>query len=64
MIEAFEAAKRAMDDDYFLETNSDILTREPTRKEVKGWIRAYKKDERIFKKKARVFIDYFFGLWD
>jgi len=48
MIEAFEAAKRATDDEYCL----------------KSWLEDSQKDMEHFKKKSKVFIGWFFHLLD
>jgi len=64
MIEGFEAANRVAEDDYFKETNADILTRKPTREEVLVWVEASERDQKIFKDSMRVFTKWFFGLWD
>jgi hypothetical protein len=64
MIEGFEAAKRVIEDNYYLDTNADILTRDPTGKEVQGWRIAYEVDHEKFNQMMPLFTKYFFHLWD
>ena len=61
MIIGFEAAKRVIDDDYYLETGFPEKRFEG---DVKQWGEASLKDQKIFKQKMKVFIKYFFNLWD
>jgi hypothetical protein len=64
MIEGFEAGDRVARDDYYMGTNADILELEPASEEVKGWIEASKKDQKIFYDKMKLFSRWFFALWD
>jgi len=64
MIEGFEAGKRVEVDDYYMATNADILTRNPTREEVLSWNELYKVDRKIFNDNMKLFIKWFFHLWD
>jgi len=64
IIGGFEAGQRVANDEYFEITNSDILTREPTREEVLSWGEASKVDEKIFNDNMKIFIRWFFHLWD
>jgi hypothetical protein len=64
MIEGFEAAKRVGEDEYFKTISPDFPNKDATRKEVRQWIKASEEDQKLFKKKMKVFIDNFFHLWD
>ena len=64
MIEGFEAGNRVLEDDYFKETNADILTRSPTKEEIDGWVEASMKDQKVFKDGMKLFSEWFFALWD
>lgn len=64
MVEGFEAGKRVVDDDYYLTTNADILTRKPTREEVLSWVELAKADHKIFSVNMKLFVKWFFHLWD
>lgn len=79
MIEAFEAAKRVLDDEYYEQVSGDRFDKvneldstesidsflgSIPRKEVKKWAAMSKADQKIFEKKAKVFIKHFFSLWD
>ena len=80
MIEAFEAAKRIIDDDYYEEVSGDRFddvgsmdfSTESLNKfldsiphsEVLQWVAMSKADQKIFFKKGKLFIKYFFSLWD
>ena len=64
MIEGFEAGCRITEDAYYMKTNSDILTRQPTSEEVKGWIDMSKTDQVIFNNRMKLFSKWFFHLWD
>ena len=64
IIEGFEAGKRVNDDEYFMATNADILTRQPTREEVLSWGELSKADQKIFNDNMKLFIKWFFHLWD
>ena len=66
MVEGFEAAERALNDEYvdkfqpnWFESN-EKLTKETLNKCLEETI----KDQKIFKEKMKVFVKYFFGLWD
>jgi len=64
MIEGFEAGKRVIDDEYYIKTNADIITRQPTGEEINGWIETEKVDQRIFVGGMKLFSKWFFALWD
>lgn len=66
MIEAFEAAERMKNDDYYKEVSGDSLEaiKNASKKEIRMWHKLYLKDLKIFEKKAKVFIKYFHHLWD
>ena len=64
IIEGFEAGKRVNNDDYYMSTNADILTRKPAKEEVLSWSEASKVDKKIFNDNMKVFIKWFFHLWD
>jgi hypothetical protein len=61
---SFEAANRVCNDEYYTETNSDILDRKPTKKEIHQWRVKSRKDQRIFHKGMKLFDKWFFNLWD
>lgn len=66
MIEAFEAAKRVLDDDYYKQVSGDSLEaiENATRADIKEWMRLNEADQKLFRKKVKVFIKHFFSLWD
>lgn len=64
IIEGFEAGRRVNDDDYYMSTNADILTRKPAREEVLSWVKLSKVDQKIFNDDMKLFIKWFFHLWD
>jgi len=66
MIEAFEAADRILEDDYYKEVSGDSLEaiRNASHEEIKKWGELCEADCKIFKKKVKVFIKFFFALWD
>jgi len=64
MIEGFEAAKRVIDDDYCSIVSPGFPEKKATRKEVMQWVKMNKEDQKIFKKKSKLFIKWFFDLWD
>ena len=80
MIDAFEAAKRVIDDNYFMQVSGDkfdevhdmdISTESITnfissipRSEVDQWVAMSKDDQKIFRNKVKVFVRWFFCLWD
>jgi len=64
MIFGFEAGKRVSNDDYFLETNADILIRKPTSDEVRSWGEKSMADQQIFKEGTELFIKWYWALWD
>ena len=61
MIEGFEAAKRVWEDEYYLHTGFPDNRFDG---DVKQWQVESEIDQKIFKKKAKIFIDRFFSLWD
>jgi len=64
MIEGFEAGKRVLDDEYYEIVSPDFPEKDATRKEVLEWGRMNMADQKIFKQKMKIFIKYFFNLWD
>lgn len=64
MILGFEAGKRVSDDEYYLETNADILSREPTSEEVKMWGEKSREDQKIFHHGMKLFNKWYWSLWD
>jgi hypothetical protein len=78
MIESFEAAKRVLENDYCSEEwdkifsdkifdKEKMLDQIPSKDTHKVAIKSMKlskADQKIFDKKAKVFIKYFFSLWD
>lgn len=64
MIEGWLAAKRVCEDEYFRDTNDDILERKPTHIEVQLWGSKSKKDQKKFNSTMKLFTKYFFHLWD
>ena len=66
MVEAFEAAKRVSEDEYYKEVSGDSLEaiRDATPKEIRKWGKLNWADQKLFKKKIKVFNDWFFNLWD
>ncbi len=64
MILGFEVGKRVIDDEYFLETNADILTRTPTSDEVKLWGEKAEADQKIFDEGMKLFARWYLSLWD
>lgn len=66
MIEGFEAAKRVLDNEYYKEVSGDSIEaiQNASRKEVKQWYKLSRADEKLFKKRMKLFSKYFFDLWD
>ena len=64
MILGFGAGKRVSDDEYFMETNDDILTRKPTSDEIRGWGDKSRKDQEIFDRGVELFTEWYWALWD
>lgn len=66
MIEAFEAARRVQEDDYYMEVSGDSVDaiRNASRKEVRQWAAMSRTDQKLFDKKIKVFTKWFFRLWD
>ena len=66
MIEAFEAAKRVSEDEYYKEVSGDSLeaVRKATSKEIRECGKLNLADQKLFKKKIKVFVEWFFNLWD
>lgn len=66
MIEAFEAAGRVIDDEYYKEVSGDSVEaiNNASRKEVRKWFKLSKADQKLFQKKIKIFTKYFFSLWD
>ncbi len=61
MIVGFEAAQRVIDDDYFKTTGFPEQHKEG---DAKKWIKLSKEDQKIFKDKMKIFIKWYFHLWD
>jgi len=66
MVEAFEAAKRVIDDDYYKEVSGDSIEaiHNATREEIIKWGELSKADQKLFEKKVKIFIKWYFHLWD
>ncbi len=64
MILGFEAGERVSKDEYFMETNADILTRKPTQDEVKTWGKKSKADQKIFNDGLKLLTKWYWALWD
>jgi len=66
MIEAFEAADRVIADEYYIEVSGDSIEAisNAPREEVLKWGELSKADVKLFEKKSKVFIKWFFHLWD
>lgn len=66
MIEGFEAAKRVCEDEYYIEVSGDSIEaiNNATSDEVKQWGKMSVADQKLFKKKMKIFMEYFFNLWD
>jgi hypothetical protein len=65
MVAGFEAAQRVLDDDYY----KDIIGDDPKwgsvpRDIIKKLGRMSVKDQKLFRKNAELFIEYYFALWD
>ena len=66
MIEAFEAAKRVLEDEYYKEVSGDSIEaiRNASGEEINKWWALSKEDQKLFNKKIKIFIKHFFSLWD
>ena len=66
MIEGFEAASRVIENDYYKEISGDsieAITHAP-REEILKWSEMASNDQKLFRQKSKIFIKWFFNLWD
>lgn len=65
MIEAFEAANRVIEDEYYEEIGDDAeIIRKASKEELEECNRRLEADIKIFEDGMKIFTKYFFGLWD
>jgi len=64
MIEAFEAAERVINDEYYLQVAPNFPEQRLTTDEIKKCIELRNEDEKIFEEKMKIFTKYFFALGD
>jgi len=66
MIEGFEAAQRVLEDEYYKEVSGDSIEaiRNATPGEIRKWGELNLADQKLFYKNGKLFIKWFFDLWD
>ena len=66
MIDGFEAAKRVIEDDYYKEVSGDSIEAisNASHEEIMEWVRRSKADQKLFRRKMKLFTEWFFHLWD
>jgi hypothetical protein len=66
MIDGWEAAKRVCDDDYVNKIQPNWFEKDEklTKKTLDKSCEMMKEDQKLFEKKAKLFIKWFFHLWD
>jgi len=66
MIEGFEAAQRVLEDEYYKEVSGDSIEaiKNATPGEIRKWGELNLADQKLFYKKGKLFIKWFFDLWD